>query len=103
MSEQVKVRFAEAADAPLLARMLHDFNLEFGDPSPGTDVLERRVAAFIADGQFTFLLGGEGPDGFAQVSFNPTVWSDHPVAYVAEFYVAPERACAESGLLLMIL
>ena len=33
------VRQANSDDAPLLARMLHDFNTEFSDPSPGVEVL----------------------------------------------------------------
>lgn len=71
--------------------MLHDFNTEFEDPSPGPAVLERRVRAFIADGRMSYLLGGEGPDGFAQVSFKPSVWSDDPVGYLEELYVIPDR------------
>lgn len=86
----MSVRPAIADDAPLLARMLHDFNTEFSEPSPGIEVLTRRVAAFIADGRMTYLLGGDGPDGFAQVSFKPSIWADEPVGYLEELYVAPD-------------
>jgi GNAT superfamily N-acetyltransferase len=86
-----EVRPASAADAELLARMLHDFNTEFSDPSPGTEVLRRRVLAFIESGAMTYLLGGGGPDGFAQVSFRPSVWADQPVGYLEELYVVPAR------------
>jgi GNAT superfamily N-acetyltransferase len=85
------VRRATESDAPAIARMLHDFNTEFGDPSPGPDVLERRVRAFVADGRMSYLLGGEGADGFAQVSFKPSVWADEPVACLEELYVVPAR------------
>lgn len=71
--------------------MLHEFNTEFSEPSPGVDVLTRRVAAFIESGAMTYLLGGEGPDGFAQVSFRPSVWADEPVGYLEELYVVPGR------------
>ena len=91
MNGAIQVRFATAGDAPALARMLHDFNLEFGDPSPGTEVIERRVGAFIEDGQMTYLVAGDGPDGFAQISFRPSVWSDSPVGYIDELYVVPEK------------
>lgn len=84
------VRRADSDDAPLLARMLHDFNTEFGDPTPGTEVLTRRVLAFIEDGRMTYLLGGDGPDGFAQVSFKPSVWADAPIGYLEELYVVPD-------------
>jgi len=71
--------------------MLHEFNSEFSEPSPGTDVLTRRVLAFIENGAMTYLLGGAGPDGFAQVSFRPSVWADEPVGYLEELYVTPNR------------
>ena len=85
------VRRANSGDASLIARMLHDFNTEFAEPSPGTDVLTRRVLAFIESGAMTYLLGGAGPDGFAQVSFRPSVWADEPVGYLEELYVVPDR------------
>ena len=85
------IRTAGTADAPLIARMLHDFNTEFGDPTPGVTVLSRRVLAFIESGAMTYLLGGAGPDGFAQVSFRPSVWADEPVGYLEELYVVPQR------------
>lgn len=88
------VRPARPEDAAPLARMLHDFNTEFGDPTPGPEVLERRVAAYVDDGRKVFLLGGlEGdePLGFAQVSFNPSIWSDEPVGLLEELYVVPDR------------
>jgi len=101
MNDEVQVRFATAADAALLAQMLHDFNLEFGDPSPGTTVLERRVAAFIEDGRMTYLLGGDGPDGFAQISFKASVWADEPVGYIEELYIVPHLRRRGTGRALM--
>ncbi|MBK8294106.1 MAG: GNAT family N-acetyltransferase [Solirubrobacterales bacterium] len=94
-------RFAEHADAGLIARMLHDFQLEFGEPSPGPEVLEMRVGAFIEDRRMTYLLGGPGPDGFAQISFRPTVWDDDPVGYIEELYVKPDRRGHGTGLAIM--
>jgi GNAT superfamily N-acetyltransferase len=89
------VRPAEATDAAVLARMLHDFNLEFGDPSPGVAFLVSRVRELITSGSKHYLLAGapgvEGPavDGFAQVDFRATVWSRGPVALIEELYVRP--------------
>ncbi len=92
------VRPADARDAADVARMLHDFNLEFGDPSPGESFLTSRVAQLIADGSKDFLLASEahggaaaGPEGLAQVDFRPTVWSQGPVALLEELYVRPDR------------
>jgi ribosomal protein S18 acetylase RimI-like enzyme len=101
MNDAIEVRFATLGDAALLARMLHDFNLEFGDPSPGTQVLERRVLVFIEGGSMTYLLGGAGPDGFAQISFRPSVWADGPVGYIEELYVVPELRRQGTGRALM--
>jgi ribosomal protein S18 acetylase RimI-like enzyme len=87
-------RRAEREDAELLAGMLHDFNTEFSEPTPGTEVLMRRVLAFIENGEMTYLLGSEGvgdPAGFAQVSFRPSIWADEPVGYLEELYVEPAR------------
>ena len=70
--------------------MLHDFNTEFGDPSPGPEVLTGRVAEFIAEDTKTYLVAGEGPGGFAQVSFNPSIWTENPVLLIEELYVRPE-------------
>ncbi len=81
--------------------MLHDFNTEFGDPSPGPEVLQRRVAAFIEDGRMTYLLAGEEADGFAQVSFRPSVWSDEPIGYIEELYVKPDRRRRGTGQAIM--
>lgn len=92
------VRPATRDDAALIARMLHDFNLEFGEPSPVERFLTSRVTALIADGSKYFLLAraaidetGGGPEGLAQVDFRPTVWSDGPVAMLEELYVVPGR------------
>ena len=95
-----EVRQARAEDAQRLARMLHDFNTEFGDPSPGVETLEQRVRAFVEDGRKTFLLD-EQRLGFAQVSFNPSIWSDGPVGLLEELYVVPDRRGEGIGRALM--
>ena len=83
------VRRAAAADAPDVGRLLHDFNTEFSDPTPGPAVLAERVARLLADGEATVLLVGGGPDGLALMRFRPAVWSDGLDAYLEELYVAP--------------
>lgn len=85
----METRAATPDDAHSLARMLDDFNREFGEPSPGIAVLEERVRTFIEGGVKDFLLVGGGPDGFVQVSFNPSVWTPGPIGLIEELYVRP--------------
>jgi ribosomal protein S18 acetylase RimI-like enzyme len=80
---------------------LHDFNREFDEPAPAPAVLEPRVRSFIVDGTKTYLLGGAGPDGVAQVTLIPTIWADRPIAHLDELYVRPERRGEGIGRALM--
>jgi len=91
------VRRANPEDAPVIARMLHDFNEEFGDPSPGPEVLEPRVRRFIEEGIKAFFLVGEDPIGFAQLDYIDSIWSDAPVGHLDELYVRPDRRGRGSG------
>jgi ribosomal protein S18 acetylase RimI-like enzyme len=73
-----------------VARLLHDFNAEFGEETPGAAVLAERVADFIEKGEAVFLLIGDGPDGIAQMRFFPSLWSGELDAYLEELYVVPD-------------
>lgn len=57
------VRRATPADAAELAPMLHEFQVESDSPTPGADVLERRLADFLESGDVVAVIGGEGPAG----------------------------------------
>lgn len=88
-----------------MARLLHDFNTEFGEETPGVAVLAERVADFIEKEEAVFLLVGDGPDGIAQMRFFPSLWSGELDAYLEELYVVPElrgggigRALLESAM-----
>ena len=85
------IRRAQVADAPKVAGLLHDFNTEFSDPTPGVEVLTRRIGQLLEEGEATVLLGGDGPDGFALFRLRPSLWADAPEAYLEELYVAPPR------------
>ncbi|MCL2394934.1 MAG: GNAT family N-acetyltransferase [Acidimicrobiaceae bacterium] len=93
MSENpaASVRFARAADAEVVGRLLDQFNREFDDPSPGPAFLADRVAELIGSGAIDVLLGGEGPDAVAVLYFRPSVWSSGMECYLAELFVTPER------------
>ena len=87
----ITVRRATPGDAPQVARLLHDFQLEFHESTPGVQALEERYAELIRNRDMTVLLAGEGPDGFAQLRYRPWVYSAGPNAhsYLEELYVVP--------------
>lgn len=85
------IRRAQIADAAKVARLLHDFNTEFSDPTPGVEVLAQRIGQLIEAGEVTVLLGGKGPDGFALFRLRPSLWAESPEAYLEELYVVPPR------------
>ena len=85
------IRLATAADAPALGRLLHAFNTEFEEPTPDADVIAERAAPLIESGEVTVLFAGDGPDGFAQLRFRPSLYTGVLDAYLEELYVVPER------------
>ena len=88
---ETQIRLASAADAPAFGWLLHAFNVEFGEPTPGADVFAARAAPLIESGEVTVLLGGDGPDGFAELRFRPSLYTGALDAYLEELYVVPER------------
>ena len=95
------VRMATAADAGSAAQLLHDFNLEFGDPTPSVAALAARLARLIAGGETVLLLGGAGPDCVAVLRFRPALWSEGLECWLAELYVVPHRRGRGLGRALM--
>jgi ribosomal protein S18 acetylase RimI-like enzyme len=95
------IRQAGIRDAEVTAQLLHDFNTEFDDPSPGPRALARRVRQLLAAGEVTVLLGGSGPDGVAVLRFRPALWSEALDCYLEELYVAPARRGQGLGRALM--
>jgi ribosomal protein S18 acetylase RimI-like enzyme len=91
MSRDSKVRRASAADAAAVAQLLFDFDTEYDEPAPEVSVLTERYAELLGKGEVTVLLAGDGPDGFAQLRFRPSVYSRSLDAYLEELYVVPPR------------
>jgi ribosomal protein S18 acetylase RimI-like enzyme len=91
MADERNVRLATEDDAETIARLLREFNDAYDDDTPRHEDLVRRIPQHISSGTSYFLLVGDGPDGFAQVTIQPTLYSDLGEAYLFELYVVPER------------
>jgi ribosomal protein S18 acetylase RimI-like enzyme len=95
------VRPAADADIAAIGQMLHDFNVEFGDPTPSPAWLAERVKRLLDLGDTAVLLGGPGPHGLVVLRFRPALWSVGEECYVAELYVMPEHRGHGLGRALM--
>ena len=100
-SADLVVRPATAADAETVGRLLHDFNSEFDDPTPGPQALAERVRELIAAGEITVMLAGRTPLGLAVLRFRPAIWAPALDCYLEELYVVPERRGQGLGRALM--
>ena len=88
-SRSLAPRRATPADAPAVATLLHEFNTEFDEPSPGPEVLAARLSRLLATDSTIALLAGEPAVGLALLTLRSNVWYDAPVALLDELYVAP--------------
>jgi ribosomal protein S18 acetylase RimI-like enzyme len=95
------VRRAEVGDAEAIGRLLHDFNSEYEDFTPGPRALAKRIGKLLAEGEVTVLLAGSGPDGIAVMRFQPSIWTEGLECYLAELYVVPPRRGKGIGRALM--
>ena len=95
------VRRAEIADAEDIGRLLHDFNTEYDDYTPGPEAMGKRIAQLLASGDVTVLLCGDGPDGLAVLRFRPSLWRETLDCYLEELYVVPDRRGQGLGQALM--
>jgi GNAT superfamily N-acetyltransferase len=85
-----QVRLGSASDAGQMARLLHDFNVEFDAPTPGVEVLALRLELLLLTGEETFaILAGAPAVAVALVTLRPNVWYAGRVALLEELYVAP--------------
>jgi ribosomal protein S18 acetylase RimI-like enzyme len=96
-----EVRRAGIEDAEAVGRLLHDFNSEYDDYTPGAEAMGKRLRELLESGDVTVLLGGEGPDGLALLRFRPSLWSETLDCYLEELYVVPDRRGQGLGLALM--
>jgi ribosomal protein S18 acetylase RimI-like enzyme len=98
-----EVRLASAVDAVAIGRLLHDFNVEFDEPTPpAAELAERMVVLMTQD--TCVLLAGDPPDadGVAVLRFRPAIWSRELECYLAELYVVPDKRGDGIGRALML-
>jgi ribosomal protein S18 acetylase RimI-like enzyme len=96
-----EVRPAGSADAKAIGALLHAFNTEFDEPTPGAEAIADRVRELLARDDFIVLLAGGRPHGLAVLRFRPSIWTEGLECYVAELYVQPEHRGEGLGLALM--
>jgi ribosomal protein S18 acetylase RimI-like enzyme len=95
------VHRAKPADASAIGRLLHDFNSEFDDFTPGPEALERRVGELLEADEIVVLLAEDPPAGLALLRFRPSLWTTTLDCYLEELYVVPDRRGQGLGKALM--
>lgn len=85
------IRRATVEDAEHVARLLHDFNSEYEEWTPGVEALAEHAESLLEGGEITVLFAGEGPDGFCLLRFHRSIYNGRPDAYIQELYVVPGR------------
>jgi ribosomal protein S18 acetylase RimI-like enzyme len=86
---EIQVRRAGVGDAADIARLLHDFNVEYSEPTPAVEELTKTIARLLEEDEITVLLAGDGPDGLSLLRFRPGIWSGGDETYLQELYVVP--------------
>ncbi len=97
----MSVRRARFEDAEVVGHLLHEFNEEFGEHTPGVARLGERMRELLEEGQTEVLLGGDGPDGLAVMRFRRSLWTSGLECYLAELYVASAQRGQGLGRALM--
>jgi GNAT superfamily N-acetyltransferase len=101
MGESVRTWLAADADLLAAARLLHDFNEEFYEPSPKADGLAERLHELIADGDTIVMLAGDPACAVAVLRLRKAIFNAGLEAYLAELYVQPARRGHGVGRALM--
>jgi ribosomal protein S18 acetylase RimI-like enzyme len=88
---ETMTRRSQTSDAEAIARLLHDFNTEYDEFTPGPEALGKRLRWLLARGDVTVVLAGDPPCGLALMRFRPSLWTDTFDCYLEELYVVPDR------------
>ena len=97
----ILVRQAQVSDADAIGGLLHDFNTEYEEVTPGPSVIAQRLRSLMETGDTAVLLVGDGPDGLAVMRFRPSIWTEGLECYLAELYVVPALRGQGRGRALM--
>jgi ribosomal protein S18 acetylase RimI-like enzyme len=76
------------------ARLLHDFNVEYDEPTPSPEELATRLGELVGPQVLLLLARASGSGeatGVAVLRLQPSLWSSGQEAYLAELYVVPGR------------
>ena len=80
------VRLATSDDAPVIGELLHDFNVEYEEPTPSAPVLAGRMIELMRTDTAVLLAGDVG---LVVLRFQPAIWTAGLECYLAELYVRP--------------
>jgi len=92
VTEGRTVRRAGPADAPVVGRLLFDFNTEFETPTPDAAAFAERFRELLGRDDVVVLLSADdaAPTGFAFLTLRPTPYYAGPLAQLEELYVVPD-------------
>jgi ribosomal protein S18 acetylase RimI-like enzyme len=96
------VRVAQVADAEAVGQLLHDFQAEFDDETPGPGAIAARIRELIGSGETVVLLAGaRPPEGLAVLRLRRSIFRPALECYLAELYVVPAmRGCGRGRRLM---
>jgi ribosomal protein S18 acetylase RimI-like enzyme len=86
---EIQVRRAALGDAGVIARLLHDFNTEYEEPTLEVSAQTAIVRRLLEAEEMVALLAGDGPDGFSVLRLRPSLYAEGAEAYLQELYVVP--------------
>ncbi len=94
-------RIANGEDCEEVADLLERFQVEYGEPALGAEVLTSRVRDHIARNLSVFVLAGPRRVGVAQLQFREYLITGSPICQLEALYVVPERRRQGHGRRLM--
>jgi hypothetical protein len=72
---EIKIRRAGPEDADAIARLLHDFNDEYSEPTPGVAALTEYTGRLLAEGEITVLLAAATDNRLSPAEIDAALWN----------------------------